>query len=64
MVKKLEYINLAKRLQIFNMNTYNDTYNYKYGNNFIIIIGLLFYLCFNLTKSIISYYKKKKKKKI
>lgn len=45
---------------IINMNTYNDTYNYKYGNNLIIIIGLLFYLCFNLTKSIISYYKKKK----
>ena len=47
-------------LIIINMNTYNDTYNYKYGNNFIIIISILFYFCFNLTKNIISYYKKKK----
>lgn len=45
---------------IINMNTRINNYPYKYGNNFIIIISLLFYLCFNLTKSIISYYKKKK----
>ena len=45
---------------IININTYKKTHTYKYGNNFIIIISLLFYLCFNFTKSIISYYKKKK----
>lgn len=50
---------LLATMIIINMNTYKNTYNYKYGNNFIIIISLLFYLCFNLTKSIISYYKKK-----
>jgi len=46
---------------IININTYNLVFasNYKYGNSFIIIMSLLFYLCLYLTKSIISFYKKK-----
>ena len=46
---------------IININTYNLVFasNYKYGNSFVIVMSLLFYLCLYLTKSIISFYKKK-----
>lgn len=46
---------------IVNMNLYKIEYksDYNYGNNFVITMGLLFYLCLYLTKSVISFYKKK-----
>lgn len=46
---------------IVNMNTYNFIYKtkYNYGNNFVITMSILFYLCLYLTKSVISFYKKK-----
>jgi len=46
---------------IVNMNLYKIQYNikYNYGNNFVITMSLLFYLCLYLTKSVISFYKKK-----
>lgn len=46
---------------IINMNVYKIQYksDYNYGNNFVISMGLLFYLCLYLTKSVISFYKKK-----
>tara|TARA_B110000858_G_C17805387_1_gene477669 strand:+ start:1262 stop:4594 length:3333 start_codon:yes stop_codon:yes gene_type:complete len=44
---------------IININTNNITYQYKYGNIFIVSIIIMFYLCIYLVKSIITYYKKK-----
>jgi hypothetical protein len=58
-VKYSEYLIgiLITIMIIININIYKT--NYNYGNNFIITMSVLFYLCLYLTKSVISFYKKK-----